>query len=68
MITKQLANDINNYKFFACPYSTLQEFTVENEVPFTSHPEIERELHVRCTDFSKILKRFAFITDELDVP
>jgi len=66
-ITRQLADDNNNYKFSACPYSILQEFAVENEGEITSHSKIERELHVRYTGSSKVL-RFAFITDELDVP
>ena len=67
-ITRQLEDDNNNYKFSACPYSILQEFAVENEVTTTSHPDIKRELHNLCTNFPKILKRFVFITDELDVP
>ena len=67
-ITGHLANDNDNYKFFACPHSILQEFAVENEVMVTSQPKIGRELHVQCTCSSKVLKRFAFITDELDVP
>jgi len=67
-ITGQLANNNNNYKFFACPYNILLEFAIENEVTVTSHPEIGRELHIQCTCFSKILKMFAFITDKLDVP
>jgi len=50
--TKQLANDNDNYKFFACPYSVLQEFTIEIEVVVTSDPEVGRELHVRCTGSS----------------
>jgi len=67
-IIKQIANDNNNYKFSACPYSILQEFAVEIEVMITSHPEIVRELHIRCTGSSKVLKMFAFITDEMNIP
>ena len=63
-ITRQLEND---NKLFACSYSTLQEFAVKNKVTVTSHLEIGRELHVRCTCSSKVLKRFAFITSELDI-
>jgi len=67
-IIRQLANDEGNYKFSTCPYSILQEFAIENEVMVTSHSEIERKLHIQCTYFSKVLKRFAFITDELNIP
>jgi len=68
-ITRQLANNNDNYKFFACPYSVLQQdFVVEIEVMCTSHPEVVREIHVRHTDSSKVLKMFAFITDELNIP
>ena len=66
-ITGQLVNDNDNYNFSAHPYSILQEFAVENELTATSHPEIGRKLHVRCTCSSKILKMFSFITDKLDV-
>jgi len=66
-ITRQLANNNVNYKFSACPYSILREFAVENEVTVTSHPEIGWELHLRCICSSKVLKRFAFITDRLAV-
>jgi len=65
-ITRQLANDNDNY-IFVCPYSILQEFAVEIEVMVTSHPEVLRELHVRCTSSSKFLRKVAFIIDELDV-
>ena len=65
-ITGQLAND--NYKFSACPYSASQEFIVEIEVMITSHPEIVRKNHVRHMDSFKVLKIFAFITDELNIP
>jgi len=34
----------------------------------TSHSEIARKLHVRCTCSFKALKRFAFITKELNIP
>ena len=67
-ITKQLTNDSDNYKFSASPYSILQEFAVKNEVTVTSHPEIGRELHVRCTCSYKVLKKLAFIIDELAIP
>jgi len=53
-ITRQLASDNDNYKISA--HSILHEFAVENEVMITSHPEIGRELHVWCTDSSKVLK------------
>jgi len=66
-ITKQLANDYNHYKFSICPYSVLQEFAVEIEVIVTSHFEVVRELHIWCTSSSKVLKRFASITDQLDI-
>jgi len=55
-VAYDLANDNDNYNFFSCPYSILQEFTVENEVTVTSHPEIGKELHVRCTCSSKVLR------------
>ena len=42
-ITGQLANDNDNYKFSACPYSVSQEFAVEIEVMITSHSEVVRE-------------------------
>jgi len=45
----------------------LQEFTVEIEVIVTSHPKVVRVMHVQCTGSSKVLTRFAFITDELNV-
>jgi len=67
-VTRQLGSDNDNYKFSACPYSILQEFAVENEVVVISYPEIRRELHVKCTCSSKILKKFAFITNELVAP
>ena len=38
-ITRELANDNDKYKFSACPYSILQEFTLEIDVMLTSHPE-----------------------------
>jgi len=66
-ITKQLTNDNNYYNFFACSYSILQEFAVEIKVMITSHLEVIRKLHVRCTGFSKVLKRFASITKEIMV-
>jgi len=66
-LTRYIAIYNDNYKFSACLYSILQEFAVENEVNVTSHPEIRRELHVQCTCSSKVLKRFAFITNKLDV-
>jgi len=55
-----LTNNNDNYKFYACPYNILQEFAVEMEVIVINHPEVVRELHVRCTS-SKFLK-IAFIT------
>ena len=55
-------------KFSACTYNILWESTVEIEVMVTSHLEVVRELHVRCTYSSKVLMRFVFITDELNVP
>ena len=45
-VTRQLANDNDNYKFSACSYSVLQEFVVEIEVMVTSQPEVVKELHV----------------------
>ena len=66
-ITKQLANDNNNYKFSACSYSVLQELAVEIEVMVTSHPEVVRDLHVWCTCSSKVSKRFISISDELEI-
>jgi len=66
-VTRQLANDNDDYKFSACPYSVLQEFAVEIEVMVTSHPEVVREMHVRCTIFSKFLQKAAFITDKLGI-
>ena len=66
-ITRQL-DDNDNYKFSTCPYSTLQEFAIKNEVMVTRQSEIGRGFYIRCTCSSKVLKMFAFITDELDVP
>jgi len=65
-ITKPITiyNDI--YKFAAYPYSTLQEFAVDNKVTVTSHPEAVRKLHAWRTDFDKILKRSAAITYEVN--
>ena len=62
-----MTNDNNKYKFFACPYSVLQEFAVDSEVIITSQSEIVRKLHVWYTGPYKVLKRSAFITDELDI-
>ena len=33
----------------------------------TSNLEVMRELHIRCTSSSKVLKRADVITDELDI-
>jgi len=66
--TIRTINDNDNYKFSAYAYSVSHEFVVEIEVVITSHHEVVREIHVRHTDSSKVLKRFAFITDELNVP
>ena len=67
-ITRHLAFDNDNYKFYACSYSVLQDFAFEIEVIVTSHSEVVRKLHVRCTSSSKFLKNVAFITDEFDIP
>ena len=66
-ITRQLANDNDSYKFSTCPYSVSHEFTVKIEVMVTRHLEVVREIHIRHTNSSKVL-RFAFITDELNIP
>ena len=67
MITRQLTNDNDNYKFFACSYSILQEFAVYIELMVTSHLEVMREVQVQCTCSSKFLKKVAFNTDWLDI-
>jgi len=43
-ITRQLANCSDNYKFFVCSYSLLQEFAVDSEVIVTSHFEIVQKV------------------------
>ena len=43
--TRYLANCDENYKFDAYPYSTLQEFAVDNTLIVTSHPKTARKLH-----------------------
>ena len=67
-ITRQLVNNNDKYKFYACLYSVSRDFAFEIEAMVTSHSEIVREIHVRHTDSSKVLKRFAFVTVELNVP
>ena len=67
-IIRQLANCNDKYRFSTRPYIVLPEFTVEIEVMITSHFEVAKELHIRCTSFSKVPKRVDVITDELDVP
>ena len=67
-ITRHLANCNDDYKFSACPYSVSQEFAFEIEVMVTSYSEVVREIHVRHTDSYKVIKIFAFIIDELNVP
>jgi len=69
-------NDINRliaicndtHKFVAYPYSTLQEFAVDNKVMVTSRSEAVRKLHAWRKDFYRALKRIAFIAYELDSP
>jgi len=67
-ITRQIAICNDTYKFVVYLYSILQEFTVDNKVMVTSHPEAVRKLHAWRTDFDKILKRSAFIAYELHTP
>jgi len=46
----------------------LQEFAIDIEVIVTSHSEIARKLHTWWISLNRVLKRSAFITDELDIP
>ena len=67
-ITRQLINCNDNYRFSVCPHSVLQEFAVDNKVIVKSHSIIVRKMHAWCTSLDRVLKRSAFITDELDIP
>jgi len=66
-IIRRLANCNENYKFSVYPYSMLHEFAVDSEVITTSHPEIVRKSHAWRTDSSRVLRRFALMTDELNI-
>ena len=66
-ITRPIAIYNKNYKFFAYPYSVLQEFTVDNKVIVTSHHGTVRKLHASRTRSDRVLKRNTFITYELDI-
>ena len=48
--------------------SILHDFAVEIKVIVISHSEVVGELHVRYSDSSKVLTRFVFITNGLNVP
>ena len=65
-ITRPIAIYNDTHKFAAYPYSTLQEFAVDNKVMVTSHSETVRKLHVRRKDFDRALKRIVSIAYELD--
>jgi len=45
-IIRPIAICNDTYKFVAYPYSILQQFTVDNKVMVTSHPEAVRKLHI----------------------
>jgi len=60
-----ICND--DYKFAAFSHSILQEFVVVNEVTGMFHPEIVGTFHTRRTSTYKIMRRIAFITDQLDI-
>jgi len=65
-ITRSIAICNDTYKFATYPYSTLQEFTVDNKVIVTSRCEAVRKLHAWCNDFDRALKMSASINYELD--
>jgi len=67
-ITRPIAICNDTHKFVAYPYSTLQEFTVDNKVMVTSRCEAVRKLHAWRKNFDRALKRIAFIACELDNP
>ena len=67
-ITRPIAICNNTHKFVAYPYSTLQEFAVDNTVMVTSHCEAVRKLHAWHKDFDRALKSIASIACELDSP
>ena len=52
-ITRPIAICNNTHKFVAYPYSTLQEFVVDNKVMVTSRCKAVRKLNVWRTDFDK---------------
>ena len=66
-ITSQLTNCDGNYKFSVYPYTMLQEFVIDSVVIVTGHHEIMRKSRAWNTSFSRVLKRFALMTDELDI-
>jgi len=43
-ITRQLANCNDNYNFYVCPYSVLQEFAIDSEVIVTSYSEMQKKV------------------------
>ena len=67
-ITRPIAICNNTHKFATYPYSTLQEFAVDNTVMVTSCCETVRKLHAWRKDFDRALKRIASIACELDSP
>jgi len=67
-INRLIAICNDTHKFVAYPYSTLQEFVVDNKVMVTSRSETVRKLHAWRKDFYRALKRIAFIAYELDSP
>jgi len=56
----------DTHKFAAYPYSTLQEFAVDNKVMVTSRCETVRKLYAWRKDFDRALKRIVSIACELD--
>jgi len=68
MISLDIVIYNDTYKFIAYPYNILQEFTVNNKVMLTSHPEAVKKLYTWRSDFDKILKKSIFIAYELDIP
>ena len=53
-ITRPIAICNNTHKFAAYPYSTLQEFAVDNTVMVTSHCEAVRKLPAWRKDFDRL--------------
>ena len=67
-ITRPIAICNDTHKFTAYPYSTLQEFAVNNKMMVTSRCEAVRKLHAWRKDFDRALKMIAYIACELDSP